>query len=145
MFSGSISCSQRRPSQTHNAADGHNSPGALLHHMRQHLLGDGDCAEEVKLHQSLIHIHAGVCAQRALASTAIVDEDINLRNLCENAINGGQWLISLVTILFLLLNRVHEPAVERLTRPKCSMAALVFSTCDDLSNKSSGRTKMFSS
>lgn len=82
VFSGRISGSQRRPGQTDNAGDGHNSPGALLHHMRQHLLGDGDCAEEVKLHQSLIHIHAGVWAQRALASTAIVDEDINLRKVC---------------------------------------------------------------
>lgn len=66
--------------------------------------------------------------------------------MCENAINGGQWLISLVAIVFFLLNSIHESAVEeRLTRPKCSMAALVFSSCDDLSSKSSGRTKMFSS
>lgn len=57
--------------------------------------------------------------------------------------NGIRWVISLVMIL--LLNTAHEPVVERLTRPKCLIAVLVFSSCDDLSNKSSLRTKMFSS
>lgn len=58
-----------------------------------------------------------------------------------NSVNGIQSLISLVMIL--LLNAVHEPVFERLTFPKCSMAALDFSSCDDVSNKSNGSTKMF--
>lgn len=58
-----------------------------------------------------------------------------------NGVKG--WVISLVTIL--LLNTAREPVVERLTRPKCSIAVLAFSSCDDLSSKSSLRTKMFSS
>lgn len=82
MFSGRVSGSQWRPSEPNNAADSNNAPSALLGHMRQHLLGDGNCAKEVELHQSLIHLHTCVYAQRALASTAIVDEDINLRKWC---------------------------------------------------------------
>lgn len=78
MFAGRVSCCQGRPSQADNTADGHNAPSALLHHVRQHLLGDGNRAQEVELHQSLIHINAGLHAERALASAAIVNEDINL-------------------------------------------------------------------
>lgn len=61
----------------------------------------------------------------------------------DNGVKGIGWVISLVMIL--LLNTAHEAAAERLTRPKRSIAVLVFSSCDDLSNKSSLRTKMFSS
>ena len=47
--------------------------------------------------------------------------------------------------MILLLNTAHEPVVERLTRPKRSIAVLVFSSCEALSNKSSLRTKILSS
>lgn len=89
VFSGSISGSQGRPGEPNDAADSHNAPSPPLRHVGQHLLGDGDRAKEVELHQSLIHVHACVYAQRALGSTAIVDEYIDLREPCENVIN--QW------------------------------------------------------
>lgn len=78
MFSGRVSGCQRCPSEPNNAADGNNAPSALLHHVREHLPGDGNCAKEVKIHQCFIHVNTRVYAQRALASTAVVDEDINL-------------------------------------------------------------------
>lgn len=73
MFAGRVSRCQGRPGQADHAADGHNASGALLRHVRQHLLGDGDRTQEVELHQGLIHINAGLHAQRALASAPIVD------------------------------------------------------------------------
>lgn len=78
MFAGRVSCCQGRPSQADNTADSHNAPSALLRHVRQHLLGDGDRTQEVELHQGLIHVNACLHTERALASAAIVNEDINL-------------------------------------------------------------------
>lgn len=89
MFSGSISGSQGHPDEPDAAADGHNAASTPLRHVGQHLLGDGDRSKVVELHQSLIHVHVCVHAQRALASTAIVDEYIDLRKPCENVIS--QW------------------------------------------------------
>lgn len=89
VFSGSISGSQGHPGDPDAAADSHDAPSTPLRHVGQHLLGDGDRAKEVELHQSLKHVHARVYAQRALASTAIVDEYIDLKKPCENVIN--QW------------------------------------------------------
>lgn len=97
VFRGSISGSQGSPGDPDDAADRHDAPGTPLHHMGQHLLGDGDRAKEVELHQSLKHVHARVYAQRALAATAVVDEYIDLRKPCENAISqrdrGGSALL----------------------------------------------------
>lgn len=89
VFSGSISGSQGRPDEPDDAADSHDAASTPLRHVGQHLLGDGDRAKEVELHQSLIHVHVRVYAQRALASTAVVDEYIDLRKPCEKVIS--QW------------------------------------------------------
>lgn len=79
VFAGRVSCCQGCPSDASYAADSHDAPGALPRHVRQHLLGDGDRAQEVELHQGLIHINAGFYVQRALAPATIVDQDINLK------------------------------------------------------------------
>ncbi len=73
MFAGRVSGCQGRPREANNAADSHNAPSALLRHVRQHLLGDGDRTQEVELHQGLVHINIGLHAQRALAAAAIVN------------------------------------------------------------------------
>lgn len=78
VFAGRVSCCQGCPSDANYTADSHNAPGASLRHVRQHLLGDGDRAQVVELHQGLIDINAGLHAQGALATAAIVNEDINL-------------------------------------------------------------------
>lgn len=72
MFAGSVSRLQRNPGQADYTADGNDAPSALLHHVRQHPLGDGDRAEEVKVHQGLKHIQVGLRAQRALRAATIV-------------------------------------------------------------------------
>lgn len=73
MFAGRVSCLQGCPSEANYTADSHNAPSALLRHVRQHLLGDGDRAKEVELHQGLIHINTGLHEQGALASATIVN------------------------------------------------------------------------
>ena len=60
MFAGRVSRCQGCPSKADYAADSHNAPSALLRHVRQHLLGDGDRTQEVELHQGLIHINTGL-------------------------------------------------------------------------------------
>lgn len=73
MFAGTVSRLQWHPSKANYTADGHDAPGALLRHVRQHLLGDGDRAQEVEIHQGLIHIKVGLYAQWALAAATIVN------------------------------------------------------------------------
>ena len=79
VFAGRVSCCQGCPGDPNYAADSHNAPGALPRHVRQHLLGDGHRAQEVELHQGLIHVHVGVYAQGALAPATVVDQDVNLK------------------------------------------------------------------
>lgn len=73
MFAGTVSRLQWRPSKADYTTDGHDATGALLRHVRQHLLGDGHRAQEVEIHQGLIHIKVGLNAQRALAAAAVVN------------------------------------------------------------------------
>ena len=47
--------------------------------MRQDLLGKGDCAQEVKLHQGIINVIAGLQAQRPLATAPVINQDIYLK------------------------------------------------------------------
>jgi len=79
MFTGRVSCCQGCPSEANHTADSHNTPSASLCHVRQHLLSYRDCTEEIEVHQGLVHINTSLQAKRALASAAIVYEDINLK------------------------------------------------------------------
>lgn len=72
MFAGSVSRLQGSPGKADYTADGDDAPSALLHHVRQHALGHGDCAQKVKVHQGLKHVQVGLRAQRALGAATIV-------------------------------------------------------------------------
>lgn len=78
MFTGSVSGLQRSPSEARYTADSDDAASALLHHVRQHPLGDGDCAQEVKIHQGLKHFQVGLRAQRALRAATIVHQNVDL-------------------------------------------------------------------
>ena len=79
MFAGWISPSQGCPDDASHAANSHNTPRPLLHHVRQDLLGEGDGAEEVELHQGIINIIAGLQAQWPLATAPVINQDIDLK------------------------------------------------------------------
>lgn len=140
VFSGSISGSQGRPGEPDDAADSHNAPSTPLRHMGQHLLGDRDRAKVVELHQSLKHVYARVYAQRALGSTAIVDEYIDLRKPCENVISQRDQGCSM-----LLVNQVPKDSRVQSARwqPSFSLHVRTFPTdpaeaqkCFDLEGRS---------
>lgn len=86
VFAGSVSGLQRSPGEADYAADGDDAASAPLHHVRQHPLGDGHCAQEVKVHQGLKHIQVGLCAQRALRAATVVNQNVDLRKD-----RTGQW------------------------------------------------------
>lgn len=79
MFAGSVSGLQRRPSEAYYTADGDDAPSASRNHVRQHPLCDGDCAQEVKIHQGLKHIQVGLGTQRALRTATVVNQNVDLR------------------------------------------------------------------
>lgn len=86
MFAGSVPGLQRSPSEADYTADSDDAPPASLNHVRQHPLSDGDCAQEVKIHQGLKHIQIGLSAQRALRAAAVVNQNVDLRKG-----KIGQW------------------------------------------------------
>lgn len=81
MFAGGVSRCQRHSHEAGHAAYSHHAPGASLHHVRQDLFGEGDCAQIVQLHDRLVYFHAGIQGQGALRAATIVNEDINLKDM----------------------------------------------------------------
>lgn len=62
--------------------------------MREHLFGNGDRTKEVELHQCLVHLDTGLQEQRALTSTTVVNQDINLMCAKQKNVRNFNVIIS---------------------------------------------------
>lgn len=79
VFAGRVPGGQWRPCHAHDAADGGYDTLAVVDHVAQDVLCDGDGSQVVKLHQTAENIDVGVNEERALAPPTVIHQHVYLQ------------------------------------------------------------------
>lgn len=79
VLAGTVAGGKRSSHDAHDTAHSDNLPFLPLDHVVQDILGQGDGAQVVELHDGTVDIQVCVHEQGALRAPTIVDQNINLR------------------------------------------------------------------